>query len=126
MTGAETDKAQFDGTAAKKSRAITVAKLIGELNNLKPQMFEDDAEYSRLRAEYPHYLTFKVADTRPDLKTKVLSVRNSVRHIRLAQELAAAHSGRQLSTIQDDWKRHKPSNFKRAATVRSPVHPTSP
>ena len=76
-------------------------------------MFEDDAEYERLRAQYPSFLTFKIADGRPDLKMKVLAIRSSTRHIRLAQELAAAHYGRQVATIQDDWKDHKPPEFKR-------------
>jgi hypothetical protein len=100
------------GTNAKRARAITVAKLIKELNDLKPQMFEDESEYSRLRAVYPDFATFKIVEQRPDLKTKVLAIQGSTRHIRLAQELAAAHHGRQLSTIQDDWKRHKPVEFK--------------
>ncbi len=105
---------EFDSArAAKEARAMTVAKLIKELNDLKPQIFEDEAEYTRLRAQYPVFLTFSIADKRPDLKQKVLAIRSSTRHIRLAQELAAAHHGRQLSTIQDDWKDHKPEEFKR-------------
>jgi hypothetical protein len=90
-----------------------VAKLIGELNDLKPQMMEDEAEYARLRANYPKYLAFEIADRRPDLKMKILNIRGSSRHIRLAQELAAAHHGRELWTIKDDWKRSKPQEFRR-------------
>jgi hypothetical protein len=82
-----------------------------------PQMFEDDAEYERLHAQYPSFLTFKITDGRPDLKMKVLAIRSSTRHIRLAQELAAAHHGRQLATIQDDWKDYKPAEFRRWARV---------
>ena len=105
---------QFDHAKdAKQFRAETVAKLINELNCLKPQMVEDDAEYEKLRVNYPDFLAFKIADKRPDLKLKILSIRGSVRHIRLAQELAAAQHGRELSTIQDDWKDHKPAEFKR-------------
>ena len=102
-----------DAKVAKQSRAITVARLIRELNDLKPQMFEDESEYNRLRTLYPGFLTFRIAEERPDLKVKVLSIRGSTRHIRLAQELAAAHHGRALATIQDDWKDHKPAGFKR-------------
>jgi hypothetical protein len=97
---------------AKQTRAATVAKLIKELNDLKPRMF-DEAEYNELRRQYPGFLTFKTAESRPDLKIKVLAMRGSTRHIRLAQELAAAYHGRELSTIQDDWKDHKPPEFKR-------------
>ena len=103
-----------DAVAAKKARAMTVAKLIHELDNLKPQMFEDESEYNRLRAQYSDFLTFKIAEQRPDLKTKVVAIQGSTRHVRLAQELAGAHHGRELSTIQDDWKDFKPSEFKRA------------
>lgn len=101
------------GTIAKQARAATVAKLIDELNTLGPQMFEDEPEYNRLRDQYSDFLTFKITDGRPDLKLKVLAIRASVQHIRLAQELAAAHHGRKLNTIRDDWKRHKPSHFRR-------------
>ena len=97
----------------RQYRAQTVAKLIGELNDLKPQMMEDEAEYARLRANYPKYLAFEIADRRPDLKMKILNIRGSSRHIRLAQELAAAHHGRGLWTIKDDWKRSKPPEFRR-------------
>jgi hypothetical protein len=102
-----------EAKATKKARAKTVARLIRELNTLKPQMLEDDAEYERLREQYPKHLTFQIAEDRPDLKTKVMAIRGSTRHIRLAQELAAARYGRELSTIQDDWKRHKPQEFRR-------------
>jgi hypothetical protein len=122
-TGTRPEQPGFDGgtsgtqspaaRAAKQLRAATVAKLIKELNDLKPQMFEDEAEYNELRARYPDFLTFKIAEGRPDLKMKVLAMRGSTRHIRLAQELAAAHHGRELSTIRDDWKDHKPPEFRR-------------
>jgi hypothetical protein len=98
---------------AKETRAKTVARILTELNDLKPQMFEDQSEYSRLRAMYPDFLTFKIAEQRHDLKTKVLAIQSSTRHVRLAQELAGAHHGRELSTIQDDWKDFKPIEFKR-------------
>lgn len=99
--------------AAKEGRAKTVARIIRELDTLKPQMFEDEKEYNELRQRYPDFLAFKIAESRSDLKKKILGIRFSARHIRLAQELAAAHHGRELSTVQDDWKRHKPREFKR-------------
>ena len=54
-----------DAKVAKQSRAITVARLIRELNDLKPQMFEDESEYNRLRTLYPGFLTFRIAEERP-------------------------------------------------------------
>ena len=103
-----------DARAAKETRAMTVARLVKELNQLKPQMFEDESEYNRLREIYPEFLAFRIGEQRPDLKVKILAIRGSTRHIRLAQELAGAHHGRQLSTIQDDWKDFKPVEFKRS------------
>jgi hypothetical protein len=100
-------------TIAQQTRAQTVARLIRELDDLKPQMFEDEAEYERLRVQYPDFLTFKIAAARPHLKAKILAIRGSTRHIRLAQELAGAHHGRELSTIKEDWKNHKPPEFRR-------------
>lgn len=100
------------GKAAKIARAATVAKIIKELNVLKPQMFEDEAEYDQLRLQYPDFVAFKIADERPDLKLKILGIRGSTRHIRLAQEIAGAHHGRSVGTIIDDWKRHKPAKFR--------------
>jgi hypothetical protein len=108
--GQEVDSA----TIAQQTRALTVARLIRELDALKPQMFEDKAEYEKLRAQHPKFIAFEIAEARPDLKLKILGIRGSIRHIRLAQELAAAHHGRELSTIQEDWKNHKPQEFRRA------------
>ena len=48
---------------ARQARAKTVAKLIKELDRLKPQMLEDEAEYDRLREQYPTYLAFKSPKT---------------------------------------------------------------
>jgi hypothetical protein len=100
------------GAGAKAARAATVARLLKELNTLKPQMFEDKAEYSRLHGQYPDFLVFTIAETRPDLRTKILAIQGSTRHVRLAQELAAAHHGKSFATIHDDWKDHKPAEFR--------------
>jgi hypothetical protein len=95
-----------------EARARTVAKIIKELDVLKPQMF-GESDYERLAKENPRFLTVRVADKRPDLMEKVIYIQDSRRHIRLAQELAAANHGRELSTIQTDWKNHKPREFRR-------------
>lgn len=103
---------------AGKVRAETVAKVIEELNILKPQMFEDEAEYNELRNRYSDFLTVAIAGKRPDLKQKILCIRGSVRHIRLAQEIAAAHYGLSRETIADAWKRYKPAQYKLLARSR--------
>ncbi len=95
-----------------EARARTVAKLIKELNVLKPQM-NGESDYERLAKENPRFLTFRVADRRGDLKEKVMYIQGHQRHIRLAQELAAAKHGMEPSTIRTDWKNHKPREFRR-------------
>jgi hypothetical protein len=102
------------GHPAQQARARTVARLIKELNTIKAQLLSEDLdEYKRLRTQYRDFLVFGIAEQRPDLQTKVLAISGSTRHIRLAQELAGAQHGRELSTIQQDWKHFKPAEFRR-------------
>jgi hypothetical protein len=107
-TGAHFDCARVE----KQIRATTVGRLVNELSVLKPQMSGEEREYARLSGSHPDFLTFRIAQLRPDLKQKVVVIRSSSKHIRLAQELAAAHYGKAVATIQDDWKRCKPPEFK--------------
>jgi len=102
-----------------RARADTVARLIRELNILKPQMLEDEQEYDLLQTRYPGNLCFQIAEARPDLKKKILFIRGSARHIRLSQELAAAHYGLSLETMKAAWKRQKPVQYKRRTKARS-------
>jgi hypothetical protein len=76
-------------------------------------MFKDEGEYNLLQTRYPGYLTFKIAEDRPDLRLKIQCIRGSSRHIRLAPELAGAHYGLSWETIADAWKGHKPARYKR-------------
>jgi hypothetical protein len=103
-----------EAVRVKKTRANTVGSLIEELNILKPQMLGDAKGYDSLKDHYCDYLCFKIAEDRSDLKLKIQAIGDSMRHIRLAQELAGAHHGRELSTIQQDWKHYKPDRFKRS------------
>lgn len=93
-------------------RAETVGKIIKELNILKPQMFGEQG-YDELKTKHPGFLTFGIADQREDLKLKLVNLQEHRQHIRLAQELAASFHGKQLSTIEKDWKRYKPSEFRK-------------
>ena len=93
-------------------RASTVAKIIEELDVLKPQMLSE-SEYRELEGQHPSFLAFQVAKKRGDLKTKIINLREHRRHIRLAQELTAAYHGREWSTVKNDWKDHKPDKYKR-------------
>jgi hypothetical protein len=95
-----------------QSRARTVAKVIRELDILKPLML-GPKDYLDLRPKFEGFITFEVTEKHPALKDKLLHFQDhSRRHYRFAQEIAAAHHGRKLATIQTDWKRFKPAEFK--------------
>jgi hypothetical protein len=93
-------------------RADTVAKIIEELNVLKPGMTGSELDYDGLRRDHPRFLTFRIAGRHPELKEKVLSLQGNRRHFRLAQELVARKFGRELSTVKMDWKKHKPDKYR--------------
>ena len=97
---------------ASQRRAETVAKIIEELNVLKPQMY-GKSDYGVLKGKHPEFLTFQIVEKHSDLELKLVNIQDHRRHIRLAQELAAAHHGRALSTIQTDWKKRKPRKYRR-------------
>ena len=94
-------------------RAATVAKIINERNVLKRQM-HNVAHYEKLRKQHPNFLSFRIADRVPDLKERVSNLQDHRGLVNLALDLAASHHNRQLSTIRTDWKKHKPSKFRRS------------
>jgi hypothetical protein len=75
-----------------------------------------ESDYDELKRKYSKFITFKMAAIRGDLKEKVLNLQDHRRHYRLAQELAAAYHGRAPSTLQTDWKKHKPKKFRRTSS----------
>jgi len=99
------------GRSRSEKRAAMVAKIINELNTLKPQMFSE-SEYEELRQAHPNFVVFKVAKKRPDLRRKLKNLDEHRQHIKFAQELAAAHCREALSTIQTAWKMHKPQRYR--------------
>jgi hypothetical protein len=102
---------QPQSTASSQFRAQQVAQVIVELNVIKPQLFLP-SDYDRLLKEHSDYLIFRVTEVNIDLRTLVLNIQASRRHIRLAQQIVAANAGKALETIKIDWKRHKPAEFK--------------
>ena len=101
------------GKALSKARAKTVAQLIRELDELRLRMFEDDLQYEQLKSVHSDFLAFQIAEDQPKLKRKLMSIHGSAAYKALAQEFAAAHFGKELTTIITDWKRYKPDEFKR-------------
>lgn len=97
---------------ATQRRAATVARLIGELNTLKPELSTEE-DYNRLSKRFPNYLCFRIARKQDSLRMKLENIQDHRQHIRLAQEMAAAKHGVTLSTVETDWKKHKPPEFRR-------------
>ena len=111
--GGTTASLKDSAVIRRKARAASVAKVISELDTLRPRLFDDEKEYSRLESEYPAFTCFQVAKGRPDLKLKLLSIQGSRQHIRLAQEIVADQYGLSPATIKDEWKDHKPATYQK-------------
>ena len=125
LKGQEAEAGRVGATGARQARAKTVAMLIVELTNLRPQMFEDESEYRRLQTVYPDFLTFKVSETRrPQGEGSLNSARPGISGLR--KKLAAAHHGKQSPTIQDDWKDYKPLRIQTQALTNSHFPPLQP
>lgn len=98
--------------ADSKVRARTVGKLRQELRTLTPAL-SSGQEYEHLKEQFPHFLTFRIVESRPKLKTELTEVTCYRGLLKLAQELAAHYHEKEVSTIQTDWKHHKPPKFRR-------------
>ena len=98
--------------ATSVRRVRTIAKLLGELDTLKPEMNTEE-DYSRLAQTNKKFLCFRIAWNHPALRTKLENLQDHRQHVRLALELAAARHGVTLATTQTDWKRLKPSSFRK-------------
>jgi hypothetical protein len=110
--GKSKEPIQQEAPKPAKARARTIARLIGELNVLKPQM-NSEQDYGRLAKSYPEFLCFRIAEQQPKLRVKLENLQDHCQHVRLAQELAAAYHGVSVATAQTDWKKHKPRDFRK-------------
>jgi hypothetical protein len=88
-------------------RAKLVAKLIGELNVLRPQMQVPEDDYPKFAKENPNYETFKICAKNPSASkwVKLLPDRRKVQG--LAWELAAVECQCSAATIKTAWKKYK-------------------
>jgi hypothetical protein len=96
-----------------RGRAKTVDRLYGELRQFPPKL--DHVEYEKLRTAHPRFLTFYIAEKWPDEAKPFLMCQPDRRKqgLQTAMQLAALYHNRQVSTIEDDWKRHKPRSHRR-------------
>lgn len=97
-----------DNVRLGRRRAKLVAKLIKELNALRPHMQIADEDYSRLRNRFPKYQVFKICERNPSASEFVKRVADRPRVHTLAYELAAVHFGIAPATVKTAWKRYKP------------------
>ena len=94
------------------ARARTIARLMKELNELKPQM-DSENEYGRLAKSHPEFLCFRIAEKHPKLRVTLENLQAHRQHVRLALELAAAQHGVTLETSRTDWRDYKPPEFRK-------------
>jgi hypothetical protein len=95
-------------------RANLVAKAIGELNIIKPQLFLP-SDYDQLRGEHPDYFTFDVTEANSDLRTLLLTSRR----IASTSGLRLRSSPRALERL---WRKSRKivASFKPAEFRQSP------
>ena len=93
-------------------RAKVVAMVFRELSIIRPDMY-GESDFENLAKKHPRFITFQVTKQNDKLRTLLVNIQAHRRYIRLAQEIAAVRTGVALNTIQIDWKKHKPPEFRR-------------
>jgi hypothetical protein len=104
---------------ASQRRAHTVARIKRELDRLRRGMTGTESAYSALEKKHPRFLTFEIVREHPEFRKRVMNLQEDRARLHLAQELTAAKYDKALTTVQKDWKVHKPTECRRPR-VRSP------
>jgi hypothetical protein len=89
-------------------RAKLVARLIKELNALRPHLQIPEEDFPRLRKQHPRYQVFKICKEHPGAAKWINLVCERRRVESLAWELAAIECGVSPATVKTAWKRYKP------------------
>ncbi len=102
---------------ASRRRAKLVARVTKELSILKAEpTFELDEDFDSARARYRgrRFLVFEAVTKFPHLKGEILTVKTlkRARPIALAQAIVSICETVSLSTIEQDWKKYKPKEFR--------------
>jgi hypothetical protein len=92
-------------------RAKAVQSVLEELAKITPLM-KSSIDYHEVRKQFPNSMTFNVCDGIPALKVKLENIAGHQQRVRFAQEIVAAKYGRERSTVEKDWKTHKPRKEK--------------
>lgn len=96
-----------------EERAAYVGKILKELNVLKGRG-TDCGDIDKLRREYPRYETLEIADGHWYIAKKLEALPDRKRPISLALDIAVLKFGKARPTIETDWKRHKPAEFRQS------------
>jgi len=88
-------------------RAKLVARLIKELNALRPHLQIPEEDFLKLREQHPRYHVFKICNKHPGAAKWVNLVCDRRRVESLAWELAAIECGISPATIKTAWKHYK-------------------
>lgn len=96
-----------------EERAAYVGKILKELNVLKGRG-TDCGDIDKLYREYPSYETLKIADEHWSIAKKLEALPDRKRPISLALDIAVLKFGKARPTIETDWKRHKPTEFRQS------------
>jgi hypothetical protein len=94
-----------------EERAAYVGKILKELNVLK-RRGADCGDLDKLHREYPGYDSLRIADEHWFLRKKLEALPDRKRPISLALDIAALKFGKARPTIETDWKKHKPAEFR--------------
>lgn len=97
-------KREVDSSAV---RAEAVQCVLKELAEIRPTMTAT-ADFDSIRKRFPNSIAFKVCETNPDLRLKLESIAGHQQFTRFAIEIVAANYGRKYTTVEKDWKTHKP------------------
>jgi hypothetical protein len=88
-------------------RASAVARLIKELNALRPHMQLPEEDFPKLAKEHPAYEAFEICKKHPGASKWVKLVRERRIVNSLAYQLAAIEEGVSAAMMETAWKRHK-------------------
>jgi hypothetical protein len=98
--------------ADSKGRARSVAFLYEELQILSPRLSSGE-EYQKVMQRYRHFKVFEIVESRPKLQQELEQSESSRGMLSRAQKLAAHYHGKEVSTIETDWKHNKPATYRR-------------
>ena len=94
-----------------EERAAYVGNILKELNVLKGRG-ADCGDLDKLHREYPGYDSLRIAHEHWFLRKKLEALPDRKRPISLALDIAVQKFGKARPTIETDWKRHKPAEFR--------------